>query len=187
MALRIDPQVYLNSLDNIQLAQLVLALEQHGLVSGIFHVSLGINVYHRLIYQAILAPAALPTVPGPPAAQRTEPDHTHASSSLGGSEATLSQADVAVTAVPESNNDAPSLPSKLTHARPNQQSTWYTVTVSYRVGIFQGWDIVAPLVPEVNSAVYLPHPSHAAASTHYANAIANDEVKIILTDSEGDA
>ncbi len=39
----LSPESYLESLDSTQLAQLVLALEQLGLVSG--NVSLGINLY----------------------------------------------------------------------------------------------------------------------------------------------
>ncbi len=48
-------------------------------------------------------------------------------------------------------------------------------------------NVVAPLVLGVDGAVYLPHPSHAAACAYYANAMASDEVEIILTDNEDDA
>ncbi|KAK0500752.1 hypothetical protein EDD18DRAFT_1101757 [Armillaria luteobubalina] len=142
---------------------------------------------------------------GPTATEQAESDRPHMSSSLGGGRAPLSHVDVATSAVPvlsESNDELILLPSepamprtasrgrstasRSQHGRPNRWSTWYTVTVGYRVGIFQGWNAVAPLVLDVNGAVYLPHPSHAAASTHYANAMANDEVEIILTDSEDD-
>ncbi|KAK0481027.1 hypothetical protein EDD18DRAFT_1113309 [Armillaria luteobubalina] len=120
-------QSYLESLDSAQLAELILALEQCGVV---------------------LAPATLPTASGP----------THSamhSSSLSGAAATPSLANVAtsVATVPETN----------------------------------GWNAVAPLVLDVDHTVYISHPTHMAASAHYANAMANNEVKILLTDDEDDA
>ncbi|KAK0486705.1 hypothetical protein EDD18DRAFT_1360516 [Armillaria luteobubalina] len=69
---------------------------------------------------------------------------------------------------------------------PTARSTWYTVTVGYQVRIFQGRDTVTPFVLNVDGAIYLPHPSHAAACTYYANAMANNEVEIVLTDNEDD-
>ncbi|KAK0477739.1 hypothetical protein EDD18DRAFT_1365242 [Armillaria luteobubalina] len=69
---------------------------------------------------------------------------------------------------------------------PTTRSTWYTVTVGYQVGIFQGWDTVALFILNVDSTVYLPHPSHAAACTYYANTTANNKVEIVLTDNEDD-
>ncbi|KAK0499950.1 hypothetical protein EDD18DRAFT_1102167 [Armillaria luteobubalina] len=176
------PQSYLESLDSTQIAELILALEQRGLVT---------------------APAALPSAPGP--IHSAAFNHSHTPSTLSGGEASLSIADVGTSlAVVPKTSDKPLLqPSKPTaprkanrgrstgsrgqHGRPTVESTWYTVTVGYQVGIFQGWNAVAPLVVDVDGAVYLPHPSHAAACAHYANAMANDVVEIVLTDSDNDA
>ncbi|KAK0464838.1 hypothetical protein IW261DRAFT_1575077 [Armillaria novae-zelandiae] len=61
---------------------------------------------------------------------------------------------------------------------------WYTVTVGYEVGVFQGWNIVAPLVLRVSSPVYQHHPSRASALTHYAEALENGDVKIVPRDED---
>ncbi len=47
-------------------------------------------------------------------------------------------------------------------------------------------NIIAPLVLGVDGAVYLPHPSYAAVCAHYANAMASNQVEIILTNNEDD-
>ncbi|KAK0482875.1 hypothetical protein EDD18DRAFT_1362406 [Armillaria luteobubalina] len=157
---------YLNSLDSTQLSQLVLALEEHGLIS-----------------------AALPTTLGPThLALRSESDQLPISPSLSGGEATVSIANMAMSimAVPETRRETPSSPSKLTHAHPAGRSTWYTITIGYQVRIFQGWNTIAPLVLDVDGTAYLPHPSHATTCTHYVNAMANNKVKIVLTDSKDD-
>ncbi|KAK0492984.1 hypothetical protein EDD18DRAFT_1357388 [Armillaria luteobubalina] len=114
------------------------------------------------------------------------------SSSLGGGRAPLSHVDVATSAVPGKPLLILSLTFRACDAQDSKPRTIDSLSKPARppqlmeVGIFQGWNAVAPLVLDVNGAVYLPHPSHATASTHYANAMANDEVEIILTDSEDD-
>ncbi|KAK0222071.1 hypothetical protein IW262DRAFT_1296664 [Armillaria fumosa] len=50
-------------------------------------------------------------------------------------------------------------------------AAWCTVTVGYEVGVFQGWDVVAPLVLCVSGPVYLHHLSCVAAQAHYDNAL----------------
>ncbi|KAK0474613.1 hypothetical protein IW261DRAFT_1422902 [Armillaria novae-zelandiae] len=170
-----SPRDYLNSLDSTQLAQLILALEQHGLLS-----------------------ATLPT--GSEASANSS--RSHPTSSLSGGGTNLGVADMAVAAVHETNSEPLPLPSRLPaprkasqgwssgartqHAHPTTQTTWYTVTVGYTIGIFQGWNAVVPSVLDVDCAVYLSHPSHAATCAHYANAMANNEVEIVLTDDEDD-
>ncbi|KAK0464002.1 hypothetical protein IW261DRAFT_1575557 [Armillaria novae-zelandiae] len=56
--------------------------------------------------------------------------------------------------------------------------------VGYEVGVFQGWNIVAPLVLHVSSPIYQRHPSHATALTHYAEALENGDVEIVPRDEE---
>ncbi|KAK0505316.1 hypothetical protein EDD18DRAFT_1344120 [Armillaria luteobubalina] len=178
-----SPESYLSSLDSTQIAELISALEQRGLIP---------------------APAALPTAPGPILLAASN-HHSHAPSTLSGSEATVSIADVGTSSavIPETNGKPLSQPYKPTapgkasrgwstgstgqHGCPTVQSTWYTVTVGYQVGIFQGWNAVAPSVVDIDSAVYLPHPSHAAACAHYTDAMANDAVEIVLTNSDNNA
>ncbi|KAK0493751.1 hypothetical protein EDD18DRAFT_1356211 [Armillaria luteobubalina] len=63
---------------------------------------------------------------------------------------------------------------------------WYMVTMGYDIGIFQGWDQVAPLVIGVSSTVFQPHPSLASACTHYAGALAPNDVKVIPRPSDED-
>ncbi|KAK0481033.1 hypothetical protein EDD18DRAFT_1363371 [Armillaria luteobubalina] len=168
-----SPKHYLESLDSAQLAQLISALVQRGLVS---------------------APAALPTGSGAPySATCTEPSHSHPTSSLSDSGTTLGVADVAETLslprrlpTPRKARRGRSSGSRSQHTRPNAQTTWYTVTVGYKVGVFQGWNAVAPSVLDLEGAVYLPHTSHAAACAHYASTMANDQVEIVLTDNKDD-
>ncbi|KAK0475356.1 hypothetical protein EDD18DRAFT_1116060 [Armillaria luteobubalina] len=47
---------------------------------------------------------------------------------------------------------------------------WYMVMAGYEVGVFQGWDQVAPLVLGVSGAVYQCQPSRAYAHAHFATA-----------------
>ncbi|KAK0491898.1 hypothetical protein EDD18DRAFT_1358329 [Armillaria luteobubalina] len=61
---------------------------------------------------------------------------------------------------------------------------WYTVTVGYEVGMFQGWNLVAPLVLCVLSPVYQCHPSRASAMAHYAETLKNDDVEIVPHDED---
>ncbi|KAK0490073.1 hypothetical protein EDD18DRAFT_1358690 [Armillaria luteobubalina] len=179
------PQSYLESLDSTQLAQLILALEQCGIIS---------------------AAATLPTTPGAThsaAANHSAPGPTclavcnHFPLSVSAADMAMS-----VATVPGTSGEPLSLPSKpmvLRKARrgrsagsqaqapcPNVQSPWYTVTVGYQVRIFQGWNTVIPLVLNLDGAVYLAHPTYAAAYAHYANAMANDQVEIILSDDKED-
>ncbi|KAK0492867.1 hypothetical protein EDD18DRAFT_1357245 [Armillaria luteobubalina] len=65
-----SPESYLSSLDSTQIAELISALKQHGLI-----------------------PAALPTTPGPILSAASN-HHSHAPSTLSGSEATVSIADM---------------------------------------------------------------------------------------------
>ncbi|KAK0505475.1 hypothetical protein EDD18DRAFT_1344300 [Armillaria luteobubalina] len=65
-------------------------------------------------------------------------------------------------------------------------ATWYTVTVGYEVGVFQGWDVVAPLVLHVSGPIYLHHLSRAAAQAHYNNALERGDVEIVLRDNSDD-
>ncbi|KAK0471976.1 hypothetical protein EDD18DRAFT_1370693 [Armillaria luteobubalina] len=162
-----SPKHYLESLDSAQLAQLISALVQRGLVS---------------------APAALPTGSGAPyLATCTEPSHSHPTSSLSDSGTTLGVADVAETLslprrllTPRKARRGRSSGSRSQHARPNAQTTWYTVTVGYKECrcSCQSWTWKAlytspiPLMP-------LPVLTTPAA-------MANDQVEIVLTDDEDD-
>ncbi|KAK0488251.1 hypothetical protein EDD18DRAFT_1359727 [Armillaria luteobubalina] len=65
-------------------------------------------------------------------------------------------------------------------------AAWYTVTVGYEVGVFQGWDIVAPLILRVSGPIYLHHPSCVAAQAHYDNALQCGDIEIVLCDDSDD-
>ncbi|KAK0220663.1 hypothetical protein IW262DRAFT_1462010 [Armillaria fumosa] len=65
-------------------------------------------------------------------------------------------------------------------------TAWYTVTVGYEVGIFQGWDHVVLLILHVSGLVYLHHPSCVAAQAHYNNTLQHGDVKIVLCDDSDD-
>ncbi|KAK0493680.1 hypothetical protein EDD18DRAFT_1356137 [Armillaria luteobubalina] len=167
----ITRESYLSSLDSTQISELISALEQCGLV---------------------LAPATLPTTPGPILLAASN-HQSHAPSTLSGGKATLSIADIATSlaVIPETNGKPLLQPNKpmvtrkasrgrLTGSQGQQgcPSTWYMVTVG---------NAITPSVVDVDGTVYLAHPSHVAASAHYANAMANDAVEIVLTDSDNDA
>ncbi|KAK0493096.1 hypothetical protein EDD18DRAFT_1108314 [Armillaria luteobubalina] len=103
---------------------------------------------------------------------------------------------------------APSVPSKVTNTtknqapqradrdrRPGSTSTmpfqplnsclpWYTVTAGYEVGVFQGWDQVAPLVLGASGAVYQHQPSRAYARAHFATARSRGDVWVIARPEE---
>ncbi|KAK0475679.1 hypothetical protein EDD18DRAFT_1366919 [Armillaria luteobubalina] len=64
-------------------------------------------------------------------------------------------------------------------------AAWYTVTVGYEVGVFQGWD-VALLVLHVSGPIYLHHPSRVATQAHYNNALEHGDVEIVLRDDSDD-
>ncbi|KAK0498120.1 hypothetical protein EDD18DRAFT_1103727 [Armillaria luteobubalina] len=68
----------------------------------------------------------------------------------------------------------------------SSQLLWYTVIVSYDVGIFQGWDQVAPLVLGVPGAVFQRHSSLASAHAHYSNAMSQDDVEVVPRPSNDD-
>ncbi|KAK0484083.1 hypothetical protein EDD18DRAFT_1361929 [Armillaria luteobubalina] len=124
---------------------------------------------------------------GPMATEQAESNRPHMSSSLSGGRAPLSHVDVATSAVPANlatQQACDAQDSKLRTIDSLLKPAW--PPQSMEVGIFQGWNAVVPLVLDVNGAVYLPHPSHTTTSTHYTNAMANNEVEIILTDSEDD-
>ncbi|KAK0482840.1 hypothetical protein EDD18DRAFT_1112476 [Armillaria luteobubalina] len=63
-----------------------------------------------------------------------------------------------------------------------QGKTWYTVTVGYEVGIFQGWDIIAPLILHVSGPIYQRHPSHVAVQAHYDNTLQHGDMEIVPCD-----
>ncbi|KAK0478692.1 hypothetical protein EDD18DRAFT_1364548 [Armillaria luteobubalina] len=169
-----SPKSYLESLDSTQLAQLILALKQRSVIS---------------------APATLPTAPGP--SQLAASNHSHMSSSLTDGGTTLSPADVATSmAKPTmSLSQDPASSQQLGKQTEDEQGNLEASTDGLHFGVpgirlplaiklesFMG----ARLVLDVDCAVFLPHPSHAAASAHYANAMANDKVEIILMDDEDD-
>ncbi|KAK0493408.1 hypothetical protein EDD18DRAFT_1356850 [Armillaria luteobubalina] len=187
-----SPKSYLESLDSTQLAQLILALEQRGVIS---------------------APAALPTAPGP--SQSAASNHSHMSSSLTDGGTTLSPADVATSKPTTSLSQDPASSWWLGKQTKDERGNLEASTDGLHFGVpgiqlllaiksesFMGgtsfWpyypvaqidfhvyrNAVARLVLDMDCAVFLPHPSHMAASAHYANAMANDEVEIILTDNE---
>ncbi|KAK0499958.1 hypothetical protein EDD18DRAFT_1102170 [Armillaria luteobubalina] len=178
------PQSYLESLDSTQIAELILALEQRGLVT---------------------APAALPSAPGP--IHLAAFNHSHTPSTLSGGEASLSIADVgtSLAVVPSRlvlrflDVHSPSLPFVETSDKPLSQPSKPTAPRKANRGqvdrisgpartpycrkseFFKDGMLSLRWSLTLTGAVYLPHPSHAAACAHYANAMANDVVEIVLT------
>ncbi|KAK0470907.1 hypothetical protein IW261DRAFT_1572597 [Armillaria novae-zelandiae] len=63
---------------------------------------------------------------------------------------------------------------------------WYMVTVGYEVGVFQGWDQVAPLVLSVSGAIYQRQRSRAHAHAHFAAARSHGDVWIVAWPDEDD-
>ncbi|KAK0493941.1 hypothetical protein EDD18DRAFT_1355856 [Armillaria luteobubalina] len=157
-----SPKHYLESLDTTQLAQLILALMQHGLV---------------------LAPATLPTGSGAPySATCIKPSHSDTTTSLSGSGTTPGVADMAVATVPagfqhpgkQAEDGCPILEASMHAQMLRLHGIWLLNTIALSV-------------LNVDSTVYLPHASHAAACAHYASTMANNQVKIVLTDDEDDS
>ncbi|KAK0465845.1 hypothetical protein IW261DRAFT_1426995 [Armillaria novae-zelandiae] len=63
---------------------------------------------------------------------------------------------------------------------------WYTVMVGYEVGVFQGWDQVAPLVLCVSGAIYQHQCSCAHTRTHFAAARSCGDVWIVARPDKDD-
>ncbi|KAK0228035.1 hypothetical protein IW262DRAFT_1455231 [Armillaria fumosa] len=113
-------------------------------------------------------------------------------------------------AVKKESTQTPSVPSKVAYTtkneaprhgnrapRPGSSSTvpihpsnpglpWYMVMARYEVGVFQGWDQVAPLVLGVSSAVYQRQPSRAYAHAHFATARSHGDIWIIAHPEDDD-
>ncbi|KAK0477413.1 hypothetical protein IW261DRAFT_1566320 [Armillaria novae-zelandiae] len=63
---------------------------------------------------------------------------------------------------------------------------WYTVMVGYEVGVFQGWDQVAPLVLGVSGAIYQHQCSRAHTCTHFAATRSRGDVWIVTRPNKDD-
>ncbi|KAK0497917.1 hypothetical protein EDD18DRAFT_1351733 [Armillaria luteobubalina] len=93
---------------------------------------------------------------------------------------------------------APSVPSKVANTMKNQapqranrdpsnsRLPWYTVMAGYEVGVFQGWDQVAPLVLGASGTVYQRQPSRAYARAHFATARSRGDVWVIARPEDDD-
>ncbi|KAK0499345.1 hypothetical protein EDD18DRAFT_1349529 [Armillaria luteobubalina] len=82
----------------------------------------------------------------------------------------------------------PTPASSLTEPIPSSssQSPWYMVMARYEVGVFQGWDQVAPLVLGVSGAVYQHQPSRAYAHAHFATARSHGNIWVIAPPEDED-
>ncbi|KAK0497446.1 hypothetical protein EDD18DRAFT_1104836 [Armillaria luteobubalina] len=158
----------------MQLAQVIQALQQLGLIAGPTNTSGG-------------STSANPDGDG---------DNALASQGAPGG----SRRGEACVAAATASHHVPTVKNESTFVMPDKSSNtptrlvkgtplgraWYTVTVGYEVGVFQGWDVVAPLVLRVSGPVYLHHLSHVAAQAHYDNALQRGDVKIVLRDDSDD-
>ncbi|KAK0500245.1 hypothetical protein EDD18DRAFT_1349118 [Armillaria luteobubalina] len=60
------------------------------------------------------------------------------------------------------------------------------LTAGYEVGVFQGWDQVAPLVLGVSGTVYQRQPSRAYARTHFATTRSRGNIWVITPPEDED-
>ncbi|KAK0213553.1 hypothetical protein IW262DRAFT_1466861 [Armillaria fumosa] len=124
--------------------------------------------------------------------------------------ATMAAASHTGAAVKKESTQTPSVPSKVTYTAKNEVPgrgdraphpgssltmpirpsnpglPWYTVTAGYEVGVFQGWDQVAPLVLGVSGTVYQRQPSRAYAHAHFTTARSRGDVWIIARPEDDD-
>ncbi|KAK0465751.1 hypothetical protein IW261DRAFT_1427074 [Armillaria novae-zelandiae] len=167
-----------------QLAELILALQQLGLIT------LG----HQHSSDSV--------VPG----ANSEPSPSHVFSSLGdiggapsGWGVTIAGTTAATGTTPVVKKESPLAPPTVTKqplaslkiaptpgSPAFSQLPWYMVTVGYEVRIFQGWDQVAPLVLGVSGAVFQHHSSLTSMHAHYASALRWDDVEVVPRPSEDD-
>ncbi|KAK0478569.1 hypothetical protein EDD18DRAFT_1364718 [Armillaria luteobubalina] len=112
--------------------------------------------------------------------------------------------------IKKESTETPSAPSKVTNTTKNEvpgrgrhpptagssstepirslvsQLPWYTVMAGYEVGVFQGWDQVAPLVLGVSGTIYQRQPSCAYACAHFATARSRGNVWLIACPKDND-
>ncbi|KAK0488130.1 hypothetical protein EDD18DRAFT_1359808 [Armillaria luteobubalina] len=187
------PETLLETLTAMQLAQIIQALEQLGFVVGPANTSGGSTTANSLGDSDHVFTSQGGNI-GPPGAScvaaATAYHHVHMvkKESTPTTPSKSSNTEIrSVQGTPLRGSQRSPTPGTMYSPRIHRSTTtWYTVTVGYEVGVFQDWDVIAPLILHVSGPIYLRHLSRAAAQAHYNNALEHGDVEIVLHDNSDD-
>ncbi|KAK0491727.1 hypothetical protein EDD18DRAFT_1358501 [Armillaria luteobubalina] len=187
------PETLLETLTAMQLAQIIQALEQLGFIVGPANTSGGSMTANSLGDSDHVFTSQGGNI-GPPgagcvaAATAYHHVHTAKKESTPTTPSKSSNTEIrSVQGTPLRGSQCSPTPGMMYSLRIRRSTaTWYTVTVGYEVGVFQGWDVIAPLVLHVSGPVYLHHLSCVATQAHYNNALEHGNVEIVLRDDSDD-